>query len=107
MSTAPPPPSPPEPPKYIPKDPPIPSKSTVHGPYSAKNCSSSGTITGVECSILYTECSTAEQRIGLRFSSPRKTLFGCGTRACELAVRISSAGTRSMQQWCLQSCVLP
>ena len=32
---------------------------------------------------------------------------GCCRRACDLAVRISPAGTRSMQQWCLKSCVLP
>ena len=36
MCTAVPPQSPPRPPKYVPKDPPTPSKPTVHGPYSAK-----------------------------------------------------------------------
>ena len=36
MCTAVPTPSPPRPPKYVPKDPPTPSKPTVHGPYSAK-----------------------------------------------------------------------
>ena len=36
MCTAVPPPSPPRPPKYVPKDPPTPSKPTVHGPYTAK-----------------------------------------------------------------------
>ena len=36
MCTAVPPLSPPRPPKYVPKDPPTPSKPTVHGPYSAK-----------------------------------------------------------------------
>ena len=36
MSSALPLPSPPRPPKYVPKDPPSPSKPIVHGPYSAK-----------------------------------------------------------------------
>ena len=36
MSSGVPPPCAPQPPKYVPKDPPIPSKPTIHGPCSAK-----------------------------------------------------------------------
>ena len=56
MCTAVPPPSPPRPPKYVPKDPPTPSKPTVHGPYSAKTLQLIRTTTGVGYSILLMGC---------------------------------------------------
>ena len=104
--TAVPPPSPPQPPKYVPKDPPTPPKPNVHGPYSAKTLQLIRENHGG--GVQYFVDGVLNRRaIGLRFSSPRKTPCGCGRRACELAVRISFRGTRSMQQWCLKSCPIP
>ena len=107
MCTAVPPPSPPQPPKYVPKDPPIPPKPTVHGPYSAKTLQLIRENHGA--GVQYFLDGVLNRRAMYRFAvqQPKKNPCGCGRRACELVVRISSARTRSMQQWYLKSCVPP
>ena len=89
MCTAVPPPSPPRPPKYVPKDPPTPSKPTVHGPYSAKPLQLIRDDHGA--GVQYFVDGVLNRRATYQFAvqQPKKNRLGCGRRECELVVRIS------------------
>ena len=106
MCTAVPPPSPPRPPKYVPKDPPTPSKPTFHGPYSAKTLqlireNHGGGVHNLVDGVL-------NRRAMYRFAVQQpKNPF----RVWQEGMRISRSHflTRDEEHaaWCLKSCVLP